>query len=214
MKKDIYKVGANVSLTVDEAGLLLCTGLTAPSLIGVLMGTGMLFLKQLFSRKDSEEQGLIQYYLQLLDRLKARVEIDPTTGTPVVTADIEKTKDDDDPGPQLYIGGKKKKHRHKLATRKRKKRLVRKKYIKPIAPAAISEEGESEKEKKGDPIVVKHNSSTIIYNIQNITINVTAEVVNQLNMSPQQVVNHFHNQITQAIDLAVKKELPSIIEQK
>ena len=62
--------------------------------------------------------------------------------------------------------------------------------------------------------MVKHKSSTIIYNIQNITINVTADVVNQLNMCPQQVVNHFHNQITQAINQAVKNELPSVIEQE
>lgn len=79
---------------------------------------------------------------------------------------------------------------------------------------AISEKGESEKKRKVDPIVVKHKSSTIIYNIQNITINVTADVVNQLNMCPQQVVNHFHNQITQAINQAVKNELPSVIEQE
>lgn len=56
------------------------------------------------------------------------------------------------------------------------------------------------------PIVVKRNNGTVIYNIQNITININADVVTQLNMSPQQVVNHFHDQIQQVLDRAVKKE--------
>ena len=58
------------------------------------------------------------------------------------------------------------------------------------------------------PIVIKHKERTIIYNIQNITINISAEVVNQLNMNPNEVVNHFHDQIEEALDKAVKEGLP------
>ena len=58
------------------------------------------------------------------------------------------------------------------------------------------------------PIVVKRKKGTVIYNIQNITINVTAEVVNQLNMNPTEVVNHFHDQIENLVDSVVKKRFP------
>ena len=63
----------------------------------------------------------------------------------------------------------------------------------------------SSPETDAKPIVVKNQGSTIIYNIQNITINITSEVVNQLNMNPQRVVNHFHGQIKEALDKAVQK---------
>ena len=63
----------------------------------------------------------------------------------------------------------------------------------------------SQPETDAKPIVVKSQGSTVIYNIQNITINITTEVVTQLNMNPQQVVNHFHDQIKEALDKAVQK---------
>lgn len=63
----------------------------------------------------------------------------------------------------------------------------------------------SHPETDAKPIVVKNQGSTIIYNIQNITINITTEVLTQLNMNPQQVVNHFHGQIKEALDKAVQK---------
>lgn len=58
------------------------------------------------------------------------------------------------------------------------------------------------------PIVVKRKKRTIIYNIQNITIDISSEVVTQLNMNPVEVVNHFHDQIEAAVDKAVKEGLP------
>ena len=67
----------------------------------------------------------------------------------------------------------------------------------------------SSPETDAKPIVVKNQGSTIIYNIQNITINITTEVVTQLNMNPQQVVNHFHGQIKEALDKAVQQKFPA-----
>ena len=61
---------------------------------------------------------------------------------------------------------------------------------------------------EAQPIVVKRKKGTVIYNIQNITINISADVVNQLNMNPQQVVNIIHDQLEEKLDDMVKKHFP------
>jgi len=39
-----------------------------------------------------------------------------------------------------------------------------------------------------------------VYVIQNLNINLTAEVIHQLNMNPQEVINHYHELIQREIE--------------
>ena len=50
------------------------------------------------------------------------------------------------------------------------------------------------------PITVENKEGTTIYNIQNLNIYLTADIVQQLNVKPQQVMNQLHEQIKEEID--------------
>ena len=50
------------------------------------------------------------------------------------------------------------------------------------------------------PITVENKEGTTIYNIQNLNIYLTADIVQQLNVNPQQVMNQLHEQIKEEID--------------
>lgn len=50
-----------------------------------------------------------------------------------------------------------------------------------------------------DEFTVTENDKTIIYQIQNLSIYLTADVVHQLNINPQQVINQLHEQIKEEI---------------
>ena len=57
------------------------------------------------------------------------------------------------------------------------------------------------------PITVENKEGTTIYNIQNLNIYLTADVVQQLNINPQQVINQLHEQIKEEIDKITKEEI-------
>lgn len=73
-------------------------------------------------------------------------------------------------------------------------------------PCSYTESEEKEKElaPEKQPIAVTTEDGKTVYQIQNINIFITAEVINQLNMNPQQVVNHFSDQIKAQLDDMVK----------
>lgn len=73
-------------------------------------------------------------------------------------------------------------------------------------PCSYNEGVEKEKELAPEekPIAVTTEDGKTVYQIQNINIFITAEVINQLNMNPQQVVNHFSDQIKAQLDDMVK----------
>lgn len=53
----------------------------------------------------------------------------------------------------------------------------------------------------GEPLEVEHNDKgNTYYIIQNLNIYLTADVVQQLNINPQQVINQLHEQIKEEID--------------
>jgi len=47
---------------------------------------------------------------------------------------------------------------------------------------------------------VKKKWGRTIYQIQNLNIYITAEVVEQLNVNPEEVINHLHEQIQEEIN--------------
>ncbi len=54
---------------------------------------------------------------------------------------------------------------------------------------------------------VEHHQGTTAIHIDNLTINLTAETVQQLNMNPKEVINQFKDQIQQAsLKAIVQKE--------
>lgn len=55
-------------------------------------------------------------------------------------------------------------------------------------------------------IVEKKQGTTIIYQIQNLNVYLTAEVVNQLNMNPEKVMNIIHDQVQAEIVQMEKTE--------
>lgn len=81
-------------------------------------------------------------------------------------------------------------------------------WVEVIAPIPLSYTEEAGKEKElapeKQPIAVTTEDGKTVYQIQNINIFITAEVINQLNMNPQQVVNHFSDQIKAQLDDMVK----------
>jgi len=69
-------------------------------------------------------------------------------------------------------------------------------------PTSCPKAPESEPEKK--PVEVKSPDGTTVFQIQNLNIYITAEVVNQLNMNPREVVNYFSDKIKSELDDIVK----------
>ena len=57
-----------------------------------------------------------------------------------------------------------------------------------------------------EPVVIKTNLGTTIYYIQNLHIHLTADVVQQLNINPQQVINQLHEQIREEINKVETKQ--------
>ena len=62
------------------------------------------------------------------------------------------------------------------------------------------------KDERKAPVVVENKHGTIIYHIQNLTININAEVVTQLNTNPQQVINIIQEQLRAEINKEMKKQ--------
>ena len=62
---------------------------------------------------------------------------------------------------------------------------------------ASGDDGEASK--TTDPIVIKNQKGTTIYQIQNLNIYLTAEVVQQLNLNPSQVINMVQEQLEKEI---------------
>lgn len=57
-----------------------------------------------------------------------------------------------------------------------------------------------------DGFSVTEDDKTIIYQIQNLNIYLTADVVHQLNINPQQVINQLHEQIKEEINKVTTKK--------
>lgn len=67
-----------------------------------------------------------------------------------------------------------------------------------VTPRPISEPCSLEKpksEEKDNPVTVEAKDGKTVYVIQNLYFNLTAEMVQQLNVNPQEVINHIHGQI-------------------
>lgn len=71
-----------------------------------------------------------------------------------------------------------------------------------VTPRPILEPCSLEKnnpEEKDNTVTVEAKDGKTVYVIQNLYINLTAEVVHQLNLNPQEVINHLHGQIVEEI---------------
>ena len=54
--------------------------------------------------------------------------------------------------------------------------------------------------KKPAPLTVEDKHGTVIYQIQNLVVNINAETVEQLNTNPQQVINVIKEQVKAEIE--------------
>lgn len=61
--------------------------------------------------------------------------------------------------------------------------------------------------KRVSPITVENKEGATIYNIQNLNIYLTADVVQQLNINPKQVINQLHEQIKEELNSQINKSL-------
>lgn len=60
----------------------------------------------------------------------------------------------------------------------------------------------------GEPLEVEHDDKgNTYYIIQNLNIYLTADVVQQLNVNPKEVINNIHEQIKEEIDKITKEEI-------
>lgn len=57
---------------------------------------------------------------------------------------------------------------------------------------------------KNKTVTVESNDGKTVYVIQNLNIYITAEVVQQLNVNPQEVINHYHGMIKAEVEKMVK----------
>lgn len=58
---------------------------------------------------------------------------------------------------------------------------------------------------KEKTVTIEANDGKTVYQIQNLNIYITAEVVHQLNVNPQEVINHYHELIKAEVEKIAKK---------
>ena len=55
-------------------------------------------------------------------------------------------------------------------------------------------------EKVTDPVVIQNKQGNTTYIIQNLNIYITADVVNQLNLNPKEIINIIQDQLKEQIE--------------
>ena len=78
-------------------------------------------------------------------------------------------------------------------------RLLKLKFHR-LAPLLLVAIHKRRKMKKPAPLTVEDKHGTVIYQIQNMVVNINAETVEQLNTNPQQVVNVIKEQVKAEIE--------------
>lgn len=99
-------------------------------------------------------------------------------------------------------GRKNKKAQLYSKTRLAKRRRLRlaSRYPSTFSRDAHASSGDGEASKTSEPIVIKTQKGTTIYQIQNLNIYLTAEVVHQLNLNPSRVINMVQEQLEKEIN--------------
>ena len=206
-----FQLNTSVSMKIDEYGNPVLTGST-PSYVGSLLSAGAYFIRRLFSSKDEEaetEDSVIVRLTAFLKRLQVRLEFDPNTGQPVISVGIEETPVEHYTPSGL---GRKCKKRlgHKMATHKRKARL--RKYSKrkgglPVVDKPIVAYGPSVNETAKAPYVVESQQGRVVYQIQNVNVYITADLVTNMYVNPKNIINVIQDQLRAELDKIEKTEI-------
>lgn len=205
-----FQLNTSVSMEIDERGNPVLTG-SMPSYVGSLLSAGAYYIRRLFSSKEEQEEkddGVTAQLTAFLKRLQVRLEIDPNTGLPAITVGIEE-KPVEHYTPSGFGRKCKKRKGHKMATHKRKARLMKKskrKGILPVVDKPIVAYGPSVDEPTKAPVVVESPQGRVVYQIQNVNVYLTVDVVHQLNVNPDKVINMIQDQLRAELDKIEKVE--------
>ena len=173
---------SSFSLEIDEQGMPVLN-VSEPSWLTSFFTAAVYYIRRLFkSRKEKEDEDhAVSQFTAFLLRLRTKVEFEPLTGLPTFSIEI---------GESPHIGRKRHKKKRKVyhhrPAKKSKKMMTRK--------CRHRDTGYIEDEEKA-PVVVESKHGTVIYHIHHLVVNITAEVVTQLNTNPQQVINVIQDQL-------------------
>lgn len=165
------------NLEIDEHGMPVLS-LVEPNWFASLCSASAYYIRRIFKSKQEreDESNAVSHFTGFLSRLRIKLEFDSKTGMPAVSLALD---------PPYVIGyrHKKKKHKHK---RKHDRHVT--------ASLRVPE---------GDGYILESKHGTVIYQIQQIVVNINAEVVTQLNTNPQEVINLIQDKL----QLEVEKKI-------
>lgn len=173
------KSKTNFTLGFDKLGMPVLNEFT-PTLFSSLFTAGVYYFSRLFSSREEKEkeQKSIAQLISFLYCIKL------TTGF------------DEFGAPTL-----------KLVAEEEKPRRKKKHRSKPNAEFVPVAESPATEMMADTPQVIEGKHGTVIYQIQNFNVYFTADVVQQLNMNPQQVVTIIQDQVQAQFEKLEKAEV-------
>ena len=177
-------------MELDAMGMPILT-ISEPGWISSLSSAVGYYIRRLFRSKSEKEHedNVVSQFVDYLRRIKLGVSFDPLTGSPVMNLYVGETK----AASELGLRGKhKKKHKYRETRKELRKASKR---IKKRHGISIS----GYENVTASPIVVKSEHGNITYQIQNLVVNINAEVVTQINTNPEQVINVIQDKLREGI---------------
>lgn len=180
-EKPVYR------LEIDENGMPVLN-IFQPWWLPTLLTSADYYIRRLFkSRKEKEEEdNAISKFTAFLQRLRLLVEIDHFTGIPSFSIEVG--------DPPRFSGRRPNKHKY-WHNRPRGLRKASRRKVHHRDSASNRQHTEEQ-----PPIVVKRKHGTVIYNIYNLTVNVNAGIVGQLNTNNQQVINMISSKLSEKLE--------------
>lgn len=177
-------------LELDAMGMPILT-ISEPGWISSLSSAVGYSIRRLFRSKSEKEHedNVVSQFVDYLRRIKLGVSFDPLTGSPVMNLYVEETK----AASELGLRGKHRK-KHKCRETRNKLRKASKRIKKRHGISISGNENVT-----ASPIVVKSEHGNITYQIQNLVVNINAEVVTQINTNPEQVINVIQDKLREGI---------------
>ena len=170
------------NMEIDEHGMPVLS-LVKPNWFASFFSASAYYIRRLFKTKQEREEELdaVAHIAGFLSKLRLKLEFDPKTGMPAVSLALD--------SPYM-IGCRHAKKKHKR----------KKKHDKHISASLRVPEG--------DGYILESKHGTVVYQIQQIVVNINAEVVTQLNTNPQEVINLIQDKL----QLEVEKKIQQLTD--
>lgn len=173
-------------MTIDTYGVRNLNRVPA-HLIASLFAAGAYSIRRIFSVTPDEELQ-VEQFRKILEQIKVEIEVQESgEHTTSVKQTVAPPPPPSPKKPEKKFSLTKCARKFKKWQFRRTRNALIRDYNKLVAP-----------------ITVENKKGTTIYNIQNLNIYLTADIVQQLNINPQQVINQLHEQIKVEIDKITK----------